>query len=515
VHEARAPEERPVTPARSHSLRLRRIGIDTYQEPVVYMRRDCHVCRAEGFQAQTRVQLRFDGRAIVATLNVVGDELLAEGEAGLSEAAWRQLGAVEGASVILAHAQPVESVGHVRAKIYGRRLEEAAFHEIVRDVVTGRYSDVQLASFVTACADERFDEREVLGLTRAMIAVGDRIDWGRRPVVDKHCVGGLPGNRTTLILVPIVAAAGLAIPKTSSRAITSPSGTADAMETLAPIALDARAMRRVVEQEGGCIAWGGAMRLSPADDVLIGVERALDLDSEGQLVASVLSKKSAAGSTHVVIDLPIGPTAKVRTRESATRLGQLILGVGRSIGLEVKIVETDGTQPVGGAIGPALEARAACAVLRGDADAPADLRERALVLAAELIALAKGEAPADSAKLARALLADGRAWRKFQAICAAQGGMREPPIARHLRPVLTERRGVVRAIDNRRLARVAKLAGAPQDPAAGVVLHAKVGAAVDAGAPLFTVHAESPGELEYALDYARSQSGIVQVEETS
>ncbi len=499
--------------AHAHAVVLRRIGIDTYHEPVIYLRRDCHVVRSEGFEAQARVQVQHDGRAIVATLNVVDAALLADGEAGLSEAAWRQLGAKEGERALVGHAPPVESMRHVRAKIYGNRLGEAALREIVHDVVTGRYADVQLAAFVTACADQRLDLHEVLGLTRAMIAVGERIDWGREPIVDKHCVGGLPGNRTTLILVPIVAAAGCVIPKTSSRAITSPSGTADTMETLAPVDLDSAGVRRVVEREGGCIVWGGAMRLSPADDVLIGVERALDLDSEGQLIASVLSKKAAAGSTHVVIDLPVGPTAKVRSFEGAARLKELLEAVGQGVGLEVRVLLTDGRQPVGRGIGPALEARAACAVLRRAPDAPKDLEERSLTLAAGLLVVAQGLAPDAAALRARELLESGAAWRKFQAICESQGGMREPPVAPHHAEVVAERAGVVVAIDNRRLARVAKLAGAPLAKAAGVEFFAPLDTRVEPGQPLFAVHAEAPGELRYALDYARSQADLVSIEE--
>ena len=311
------PEELPVP---ANQLRLRRLGIDTYQEPVLYMHRDCPVCHSEGFEAQSRVELSANGRTIVATLNVVHNHFLGPGEAGLSEAAWRLLRAQDGELVTLRHPAPLESLGHVRAKVYGRRLTAPALQAVIADVAAGRYSDLHLAAFVTACAGDRLDLEETIGLTRAMVNVGERIDWGPGLVMDKHSVGGLPGNRTTMLVVPIVAACGLRMPKTSSRAITSPAGTADTMETLAPVDLDVPAIRRVVEQTGGCIVWGGAVRLSPADDVLIRVERPLDLDSQGQLVASVLSKKAAAGASHVLIDMPVGPTAKVRGPEAATQL---------------------------------------------------------------------------------------------------------------------------------------------------------------------------------------------------
>ena len=221
-----------------------------------------------------------------------------------------------------------------------------------------------------------------------MVASGDRLDWGAGPIVDKHCVGGLPGNRTTPIVVAIVAACGLTIPKTSSRAITSPAGTADVMETMAPVDLDLPAMRRVVEREGGCVVWGGAVRLSPIDDTLIRVERALDIDSEGQLVASVLSKKAAAGSTHLVVDLPVGPTAKVRTDADAERLEGALTVVATSLGIRLSCIRTDGRQPVGRGIGPALEARDVLAVLQKRPDAPPDLRARSLALAGALLEMA-------------------------------------------------------------------------------------------------------------------------------
>jgi thymidine phosphorylase len=490
-------------------LQIRRLQIDTYQEPVIYMPAECPVCRSEGFEAQTRIRVTLANRSIIATLNVVGPALVGGGEAGLSEAAWRLLGAREGDQVTLEHPEPLESLSHVRAKAYGRRLADVAFDAIIRDVAAGLYSDVHLAAFVTASAGDRLDLGEMIGLTKAMIAAGDRLDWGPGPVADKHCVGGLPGNRTTLLVVPIVAASGLRIPKTSSRAITSPAGSADAMETLAPVELDLAAMRRVVEREGGCIVWGGAARLSPADDVLIRVERPLDLDSPGQMVASILSKKAAAGSTDVLIDIPVGPTAKVRSTEGAERLRAELAAVGEAVGLRLWVVATDGAQPVGRGVGPALEARDALAVLRGEPTAPADLRDRALALAGALLEFVAGVRPGDGLALARSALDSGAALRKFEAICEAQGGMRVPPVARFTDAVASPRAGVVTAIDNRRLARVAKLAGAPKAPAAGLELHTPLGAAVERGEQLFTVHAEAPGELAYALAYASTHADIV------
>ena len=497
------------------SLRMRRLGIDTYQELVIYMRSDCHVCKSEGFEAQSRIEVRYQDRHIIATLNVVTSPMLDHGEAGLSESAWRALGGHEGAQIHVLHPAPIQSFSRVRSKIYGNPITEEGASEIVRDIVRGNYSDIQTASFIAACAGDRLSVDETIALTRAMLEAGTRLRWDTKPIVDKHCVGGLPGNRTTPLVVAIVAACGLTIPKTSSRAITSPAGTADTMETLAPVNLDIARIRRVVAREGGCIVWGGGVNLSPADDILIRVERPLDLDSDGQLVASVLSKKISAGATHVLIDIPVGSTAKVRSAQAAEKLRGMLTIVGEAFGLTVATLATDGTQPVGHGIGPALEALDVLAVLQNKADAPRDLRQRALQLAAGILEMGHKALPGAGLTLAQKILDSGAAWQKFMAICEAQGGMRTPSQAAFRHDLLAPRAGRVVAVDNRRLARIAKLAGAPKAPAAGLLFQAPLGAVFVAGQPLMTIHAESPGELAYAREYAELQEDLIVLEETS
>jgi thymidine phosphorylase len=495
-----------------HQLRARRIGIDTHHEAVVLMHKECTVCRSEGFTAHTRILLRAHDRRVIATLYQITSDLVAHDEAALSESAWTRLGLQDGEVITISHPEPVESMSHVRSRIYGQELGDAALRSIIEDVVDGKYSDIHLSSFITACATRPLHGHEILALTRAMVAVGERLSWNSDIVVDKHSVGGLPGNRTTPIIVPIVAALGLTMPKTSSRAITSPAGTADTMETIAPVDLDIADIHRVVEREGGCIAWGGAVKLSPADDIIIRIERALDIDTEGQMIASVLSKKIAAGSTHLVLDLPVGPTAKVRSRESADALSAGLRSVAAAFGMQARVIIGDGHQPIGRGIGPALEARDVLAVLQGASDAPRDLRARAVALAGALIELGGAAEHGAGETLAAHVLADGRAWAKFQRICEAQGGMREPPRSTHRHPLLAGRAGRVAEIDNRKIAKLAKLAGAPEAKAAGVELHVKLGSTVSAGEPVCTVHAEAPGELAYALQYASSNPGIVRID---
>lgn len=497
---------------KAHELRLKYLGIDTYKEPVIYMHADCPVCKAEGFESQGRILVTYNGKTIIATLNKITTNLLKECEVGFSEYAWKSLNATEGELIQVSHPLPIKSLSYVRSKIYGHKFNADHINEIIKDIVSKRYSNIEVASFVTACAGNKLDEDEMTDLTQAMINAGERITWDKDLIVDKHSVGGLPGNRTTPIIVPIVAAFGLTMPKTSSRAITSPAGTADAMEVIAPVTLDTKTMRQVVDTEGACIIWGGAVSLSPADDLLIRIEKILDLDSEGQLVASVLSKKITAGSTHVVIDMPIGPTAKVRSRQSGEELANTLATVGKKFGLTVVTHFSDGSQPVGRGIGPALEARDVMAVLRCDKDAPQDLRIHALNLAAEIIEFSPQVSEGEGFKIAEKILDSGQAWAKFQAICAAQGGMNAViPEAQYKHTIVATKSGTVMGIDNRRIARVAKLAGAPRDKVAGVDLHVRVGDKIQEGQGIFTIHADTPGELHYVLYYLHEETDIIQI----
>lgn len=488
----------------SSLMRLKSLGIDAHHEFVAYLHHDSHICRSEGFESQTRIRLTLGVKSIIATLNVVHSNLLGLEEIGLSTSAEKALSAQAGDRIEATQAPPLDSLSQLRSKIYGHALDQTALDAIIRDITGGHYSNVHVAAFLTAMASDRTTATETAGLTRSMVQAGDRLRWSAPVVADKHCVGGLPGNRTTPIVVAIAAAAGLIIPKTSSRAITSPAGTADVMDVMTNVTLNLPTMREVVEKEGACLAWGGALTLSPADDLLIRVARTLEIDSNVQLVASVLSKKIAAGATHVVIDMPVGPTAKVRTIEDADRLQSLMEHVAFENGLNLRILRSDGTQPVGYGIGPALEARDVLSVLRCEKNAPQDLRERALSLSALLLEFCGQRSNGQALAEATLILDSGRALKKFLAICETQGGFREPPTApiRHI--VKANQRGWIESIDNRRLARVAKLAGAPISKTAGVDIHVRVGNRVDPGMDLLTVHAEAPGELAYTLDYLTS-----------
>lgn len=492
-------------------MQLKYLGINTYKEPIIYMRKDCFICKSEGFNAQTRVVVKLNDRSIIATLNMVETDILKHNEASLSNYAWDLLSAKNGDEITIAHPKSLDSLSYIRSKIYGNELNYQETETIIKDIVSGQLSDINIAMFIAASAGNRLTQQEVLNLTRAMVDTGQKINWSSPLIVDKHSIGGLSGNRTTPIVVAIVAAYGLFIPKTSSRAITSPAGTADTMEVFTNVSIDIPSMKKIVEKEHGCITWGGAISISPADDLLIRIERTLNLDSVGQMVASILSKKIATGSNHIVIDVPIGTTAKIRSLAQAEQLKKLLHFVAHQFNIKIKVIFTDGSQPVGRGIGPALEARDILAVLKNDANAPSDLREHALILAGHLIEFCPKVKLHKGFEIAQQILSSGKALIKFQSICHAQGGMREIPIASYINTVESPYAGTILNIDNRHIATIAKLAGAPDAKSAGVELLVKLGTIVEKSQPLFKIHAETKGQLNYALDFLRQGHNIFQI----
>jgi len=490
-------------------LKVKALPIDNFRENLVVLSRACTALRPERLRGTRKVEVRMNGFSILASIVISDDpSFVAPDEIGLAQPAFRRLQARPGAMAVIEPSPPPRSLDAVRSKVHGETLSGAQLHDVVADLAAHRYSDMEVAAFLIACASFMTPE-ETLSLTQAMIDAGQKLDWGREMVVDKHSIGGVPGNRTSPLVVAIVAAHGLMIPKTSSRAITSPAGTADTMEVLARVDLTEDEMRGVVERCGGCLIWGGRVDLSPADDVLISVERPLSVDTPEQMVASILSKKVAAGSTHLVVDMPVGVSAKLRDVSAAMRLRKLFEFVGSRLGLTIDLLATDGSQPIGRGVGPVLEARDVLAVLQNRADAPADLREKAIHLAAHVLEFDPAVNGGMGEARARELLESGAAMTKLEEIATAQG---PSPLQNELAPLCYEvnapHEGWVEAVDCLRIAQVARLAGAPTDPGAGIDLLKRRGDPVKAGEPLYRIHGLDPADFGFAKDAAGEDSGF-------
>jgi thymidine phosphorylase len=499
-----APQDSSLRP----KLKIQHVHLDTGRENVVVISRRSRALRPEIFRGFSRVELRYDSKVLLATLLITDDDaLVAPDSIGLSEPAFRRFGEAIGSFVTVSPATPPDSLDAVRGKIQGRTLSSPQIHAIVDDLTHYRYSDMEIAAFLIGSASFMTSD-ELLAMVDAMAGAGTQLKWQSPIVVDKHCIGGIPGNRTSMIVVPIVAAHGLTIPKTSSRAITSPAGTADTMEVLARVDVGVAEMKEIVAACSGCLVWGGHVNLSPADDILISVERPLSLDTREQMVASIMSKKLAAGSTHLLIDLPVGPSAKLGNALEAMRLRKLFEFVGDHFGISVEVITTDGRQPIGNGIGPALEAQDVMAVLGNEPGAPADLREKSLRLAAHLLEYDPRLRGGSGYARARELLDSGAALRQMQKIIDAQGPSScRSDIGQLAFDVVAASDGFVSGIDCLQLNRLARTAGAPIDKGAGIRLFKKVGARVDKGEPLYRVHTFDPSERDLAAAAAKADSG--------
>ncbi|MDD4878744.1 MAG: AMP phosphorylase [Candidatus Nanoarchaeia archaeon] len=460
-----------------------------------------------GLRASDRIRITRlrTGKVAIAVADI-SSEHIRPGEIGLFEEMLKILDIKEGIHVEVIPSERPRSIQYISAKLEGNPLSRKQIYEIVSDIVENHLSEVEMTYFVAACYSNGLSMEETANLTNAIVETGTRLEINKRMILDKHCVGGVPNNRTTLIVVPILASLGYTMPKTSSRSITSPAGTADTMEVMAPVSLTLEKIKEVLEKTNACMVWGGGnMNLAAADDKLIRIRHPLSIDPEGMLLASIMAKKKAVGATHCLIDIPYGFMAKFPTKQSASSLAKKFVKLGRMLGMKVKVVMTDGSQPVGNGIGPALEAYDVLSVLKGGG--PNDLREKAIYMASEMLAMVGGKKAREKVIDA---LDSGKAYSKFREIAIAQGGKKhiKLPKARNFFDVISPKDGAVFQINNKAISRIARIAGAPQDKAAGIYLRVHCNDRIRKGSVLFTIHAQSRAKLENAILVAKECESI-------
>src|SRR3989338_2463626 len=453
-----------------------------------------------------RIKVKKEKKIETVVLDISeGNKIIPEGRIGVFEEVINSLKLKNNDEVTIIPARKPLSLDFIKKKLDGQELSKKEINQIVWDIVHNKLSAVELTYFVAACYMHVMSTRETILLTKAMVEHGDTLKIARYPIIDKHCIGGIPGNRTTLIVVPIIAAAGYTMPKTSSRSITSPAGTADTMEVFASVAFPIKKMKEIVLKTNACIVWGGSLNLAPADDKIIAVERPLEIDAESQLLASIMAKKHSVSSTHIVIDVPVGRGSKVKKKNEGSRLKKEFEKIGRKLGKHVRVLLTDGSQPIGNGIGPALEARDVLWLLKRDPRRPLDLERKCLKMCAEIFNMVGIK---NSYKRALEILSSGRAYSKMIEIIKAQNGKEiaaeDIKIGRHCHDVLSAKSGRVASINNMLISRIARIAGAPRDKGAGIYLYKHVGDKVKRGEKLFTIYAEGRHEFGYAKDVAKS-----------
>ncbi|OGH10322.1 MAG: hypothetical protein A2857_02655 [Candidatus Levybacteria bacterium RIFCSPHIGHO2_01_FULL_36_15] len=402
----------------------------------------------------------------------------------------------------------------IRKKLIGKKLSYQEIYAIMDEISNKKLGDILSTYFVASGYSKGFSNEEIYHLTRAMVETGEKLHF-RGIVADKHSIGGIPGTRVTLITVPIIASAGFKIPKSSSRAITTPAGTADAMEVLSDVTFNEKEIYKIVEQTRGCIVWGGSFKIAPADDEIIRIEEPLLFESYDKILVSVMAKKIAFGSNHVIIDLPYGKTVKIRKLEDAKLLGEKFKYLAHKFNIKLEVSISKADQPAGSGIGPLLEAREALKVLEQVKEKPLLLEEKALQLSSQLLELCVRDSASikkdmlrkykNTEEWAKDILKSGKALLKMKEIIKAQRG--DPNItSSDLHPgefsfnVKAEKTGKISFIDNKNLTIIAKILGAPQNKKAGIYIHKKLGEIIEKGELAYTLYSESRYKLNEALD---------------
>ncbi len=453
-----------------------------------------------------RVSMKHGSKEIIAIVDT-SESMVKRGEIAIYKDIADQLKTKEGDMLEIVHIPTPKSLDYIRKKMDRGFLSEEEILTIVKETVENRLSEGELASFISAAYINGFGINETVSLAKSMVQTGVTLDLGKGPIADKHCIGGVAGNRTTLLIVPILAAAGVYIPKTSSRAISSASGTADTFEVFAPVILPLEDMRKVVLKTKGCMTWGGAINLAPVDDKLIRIRNSLHLDPKGLLLSSILGKKKAVGAEYLVVDIPIGRGAKIQDETEGKSLANDFIQISEKLGIKTRCLITDGSDPIGYGIGPGLECLEVMKSLQmKDGN---ELREKSCLMAGNILELI-GKAPVGTgADMALNLIKNGKAWKKFKEIIEEQGGnpnVRESdiPVGEYRFKIEAEKSGRISHVDNKLINKIARAAGSPKDKGAGIILHCEMGDKVNKGDTLYEIVAESESKLSFAIETAKA-----------
>ncbi|MBU2503843.1 MAG: thymidine phosphorylase family protein [Nanoarchaeota archaeon] len=446
-------------------------------------------------------------KEVSAVIDVIKG-LVGKKEIAVSSELKKELGLRIGEKVEVNMMNPPKSMDFIKKKMNNKVLSEKEIHSIIHDVMNNSLSDSEIALFISSMDKYGMNMKETIYLIKEIQKTGYQMSFRNKFVVDKHSIGGIPGNRTTPLVVSICAAAELTFPKSSSRAITSAAGTADVIETIARVDYGVRELKKIVRKVGACMVWGGSMGFVPADSKIIQIEKSLKIDPPPQLIASIMSKKLAAGSKYILIDIPYGKNAKVNKKE-ALNLKRKFEYLGKYFKKKLKCVLTDGSQPIGNGIGPALELIDVIKILNPKEQGPQDLEKKSLLLSGEILEMTGKAKKGKGFELAKQILYSGKALKKFEEIIKAQeGNLNRLKGKSFTHDILAKKSGKVSEINNKEINSLARAAGCPLDKFSGVYLHVHLKDKIKKGQKLLTIHAESRARLKNAIKYYKTTKPI-------
>ncbi len=480
-------------------LKIKKLDIKTGQSNIALLNVD--EAMRYGIKAGDKIKISWGANSVIAEANT-SHKRVKPGYIGLYKDIWESINIKPNTIAEIHFLERAQSIKAIKKRLLGKKLNYQDFYQIFSDIAKGILTRTETTYFVASSFIRDYDNQELYYMTKAMAETGEMLKFPGM-VVDKHSVGGLAGNRTTMVVIPIIASLGLTIPKNSSRAITSPAGTADTMEVLAPVSFSAQEIKNIVKRAGGCLVWGGGLNLAPADDKILQVSYPLSMEPYDKMLVSIMAKKVATGVTHLVIDMPVGPTTKIPTMKIARELEIKFKYIAKKFGIKIKVIIIQTEDPVGMGVGPALEARDVLRVLQQKDNYPADLANKSIHLAGELLELSGRAKKGKGAKMAWEALASGAAWQKMQEIIKLQGGKpdidpNDIVIAAHKKYYTAGKSGRITFTDNKAINTVARILGAPRDKLAGIYLNKEYDDHVKKGERLFTLYARTQERLKLA-----------------
>ena len=489
-------------------LKLKYLPVKSFGENLAYIHKNCSLYKVDDINKVTKLEIHKGSKTIFAFLQIVEDDVLALDEIGLNEDAFKALNMSEGTEVHVSMAAPSLSAQSLRRKIAGEILTSSEYMDIIKDIASGRYSKMDIAAFLVACTSS-MSAMELVSFTEALVAQ-KVLHWDEKSmVVDQHCLGGVPANKTDLVILAIVSAYGLPMAKTCIRSLTSCAGVADTMGVLANVDYNTSKFQKLVRANNGAIVNYDVLEETKVNHLLHDVRSQLGINQNELVIASILAMMISSGVSHLVLDVPVGENARVHSTNEAIRIRKQVEYIGDMLGLSIDVVITDGSEPIGNGIGAVLEARDVMKILRNKEDAPIDLKEKSLFLAGRVLEFDPQLRGGQGYAVAKEILENGRALEAFQRIVNAQGVHEVPALGQYVREVVAPYDGIVSAVNNTIINKIGVYAGATQCLGSGVDLNKKIGDKVKAGDVLYTIYSCNAADFDVVSQLVEQDNGYL------
>ncbi len=431
--------------------------------------------------------------------------LVETGTLGLFNDVWLNHKFHNGEEVVAELSHDGKSAKIISEKLQGKILTKDQIAYVIGDIARGEISPVLTSAWVCAGFNPGFNEKEIEYMTLALANSGEKLNWNGRIALDKHSIGGIGGKAITPIVISILAnLPGIVVPNTSSRAITTASATTDMLESIMKMSFCIDELYKFVENENAFMVWGGGIDLAPADDKIIKVQKQIGIESSDKVISSIIAKKIAQGITHMVLDIPYGKYAKVKSKSEAIEFSHKFRDLASKFGIRVvdHIRQVFGID--GNALGPNLEIREVLKIFEADQTCSHLVLENSLIMAAKVIELSNLAPAGAGIDIAKDIFTSGKAEEKFRKIVEMQGGKAnlhsENISIGHIQvDINSDRSGDVAYIISRKAFEICKALGNPHIKEAGIYFWKKPGDSVRVGDKLMTLYAKNDGRMNLAL----------------